>query len=810
MSVLAALALTYLAGVGMGLLLPAPWWAALAAATFGIGVSIAALANRRLAASSVLGAALALGWARPDEERVIPRDPPGGRPCERVVQGRVASHPIRVGEDVRFEIGIAAATACLGSPGPIRLMPAGGTLFVAASPIERPDARRGDLVRLRAEIRPLPIRRNPGLPSRSSDGGAVFARLARAGSLARVESARANPIHVFDAARESLSAFWISAAGPVEAGLARALTLGEDAALDPKVREHFRRTGTAHLLAVSGMNLGLVVLVVYGALRFALLRVRRISDRMDVGRIAAAVSIPATLAFALLTGFEPPIARACVMSVTLLAARALGRRGNASEAIALAAAGLAVHDPSVLLDPGFQLSFAAVLGLLLPAGRPDPGDAHPAPAKPPSAGLRLTRSALRALRLLAVATLAASAATTPIVLYHFGSFSLVTLPANLVAVPYSSFVLMPYLLVVTILAGIAPGVAALVARPAEPLIAALDRFLGGLAALPCTIDDPAPPAVAALGLLSLATLLWLGRLRRPAALACAGAALCLAVALASSAPPFPPGRLTLDFLDVGEGDATLVTFPGGAHWLVDAGGTPQGEFDVGERVVVPVLRALGVRRLDAFVLSHPDSDHVGGAAAVISAVDTTRIWDNGQGQAEGAGPAYERLLAVARSQGAIVERTPRICGAHSVQGVTVEVLHPCKDKNGFDPGLTFNDNSIVLALRHKGVRILLPGDIESGQEDRLVRGGALGRADLVKLAHHGSRTSSGARFLDAASPRVAIASVGAWNRFGFPHREVLGLMASRHVAILRTDRDGAVRAVSDGRTLSIETQRQDP
>jgi competence protein ComEC len=810
MSTLTALALAYLSGAGMGLLVPAPWWAALLAVSLGLGVSIAALRLGRLAALTALAAAFAIGWARPDDGRALPRPIPDGAPCDRVVQGRLASHPVLVGEEIRIEIAIAAATACLGAPGPIRLVPAGGTLFVVASAIDRPDARRGDLVRLRAEIRSMPVRSNPALPSRQSDDGVVFATLARPGSLTRLEAARAGPVQAFDTAREHLSRFWISAIGPREAGLARALTLGDDAALDHGLREHFRRTGTAHLLAVSGMNLGLVVLVVYGALRAALLRARRLSERVDVGRIAAAASIPAVLAFTLLTGFEPPVARACVMAVMLLAARALGRRGAAPEAVALAGAGLAAHDPAVLLDPGFQLSFAAVLGLMVPSRSPDGDDVRRVAAGDTSAARRLCSRVLLALRSLGAATLAASAATTPLVLHHFGSFSLVTLPANLVAVPYSSFVLMPYLLAVTVLAGMAPGAAHLLAQPAGPLVAALDRFLGALASLPCTIDAPSPATAAALVLLSLATLLWLRRLRRPAALACAGATLLLAVALVADEPPFPEGRLTVDFLDVGQGDATLITFPGGAHWLVDAGGAATGEFDVGERIVAPALRALGVRHLDAFVLSHPDPDHVGGAAAVLSALGATRIWDNGQGEAEGAGPAYDRMLAVARARGAEVERTPRICGSHAVEGVTVEVLHPCLDSGGFDPADTFNDNSIVLGLSHGAVRILLPGDIESAAEGRLVRGRLGGHADLVKLAHHGSRTSSGVAFLDAVSPRVAVASVGAWNRFGFPHREVLGRLARRGVAVLRTDLDGAVRAVSDGRTLCAQGRRHDP
>jgi len=812
MGPLPLIALAFVAGIAAGLCWPAPLWA-LGPAAVGAAVAIGlAIRCGRLLAPAALAAALAIGWARAPEPEPAPTSNRGERACQRVYQGRVLAAPVRDGDRTRTTIDIEARSACLTAAARPALTRLAGTLFVTTMDRRRPDLERGDRIRLIATARPIRDRANPPRSAPSRPGTQWSAVVDRPDAAVRTGVAVGGPLAAFDSLRSDLADFWEQALGREQARLARALTLGEAAVLDPGQKERFRRTGTAHLLAVSGLHLGLVVLFAFAIARAALVRVTRLAARFDVTRLAALAAIPLAIAFALLTGARPPVVRACVMAVCALLGRALGRRAALGEAISLAAAGLLAWDPLELSRPGFQLSFAAVLGFVLVLGRRAPSgsySAKPAGADPgrlARLASRVARAALRALE----ASVAAAAATSPLVLLHFERLSLVGIPVNAVAVPLAGFVIMPGLLVVTALAGPLPRLAEVLAQPAGAVLEALEACLTAVADLPCTLESPGPLAAIGVCLLCAAALIALARRRRPAILVAATALLALALSVPLDPPRLPTGRLTVDFLDVGQGDATLITFPGGAHWLVDAGGSTGGAYDMGEYLLVPILRALRVRRIDTLVLTHPDPDHVGGMAAVASRVEVGRIWDNGQGAAEGAVPQYGELLEIAARRSIPIERPAQICGAHTEGSVEIDVLHPCHDEVGYDPGLTFNDNSIVLHLAFGRVSLLLPGDLGREGEAIVLARGAIPRADLIKLGHHGSAASSSTAFLDAAGPSVAIASCGVWNRFGFPHASLLARLHRRGTHVLRTDRHGAIRVVTDGETMSITPRLPGP
>jgi len=583
--------------------------------------------------------------------------------------------------------------------------------------------------------------------------------------------------------------------------------LGESRALDPAQKERFRRTGAAHLVAVSGLHLGLVVLAVFWAANRALLRVPPLARRIDVGRAAAAAAVPAAVFFALLAGGRTPVARACAMATCLLVARAAGRRGRTADALAFAGAALLAWDPGDLSTPGFQLSFSAVIAFALVLGRRPRGEKLLDAEGDAGARTALIRRAVRAAARALRATVVAAAATGPIALFHFGRISLLAIPVNALAVPFTSLALMPGLLAVSALAGPAPEAAAVLARPVGLGLGLLDRGLSLASELPCTVEPHGPlGACAATAACAAAIAAVTSRFRAAAAAGACAAILALSSA-ALDPTAMPAGRLTVDFLDVGQGDATLITFPNQRHWLVDSGGSRGGSFDPGARVVVPVLRALGVRRLDALVLTHPDPDHAGGMPAVADAVEVGEIWDNGQGLAEGAHESYGRLLALAERRAVPVLRGGRICGERRVGGVRVTALHPCHDPRGYDPGLDFNDNSIVLHLAFGSFSILLAGDLGAEGEGLLLARGAVPRADVLKLGHHGSRTSTTPDFLAAVDPSVAIASCGPWNPWGMPHRDVRAALRRRRVRLYRTDLDGAIRVVTDGEVALIEAAR---
>jgi competence protein ComEC len=262
----------------------------------------------------------------------------------------------------------------------------------------------------------------------------------------------------------------------------------------------------------------------------------------------------------------------------------------------------------------------------------------------------------------------------------------------------------------------------------------------------------------------------------------------------------PTARLRATFLDVGQGDAAIVDLPDGSAMVIDGGGLVGSPTDVGARVLAPALRARRRRDVSIVVLSHPHPDHFGGLATGLSAMRVGALWDTGQGEREGTSGAYAGLLASMRTRGAAVRRPASLCGEHVIGGARAEVLAPCPAPKA-DRGA--NDNSFVVRIAYGGRAILFVGDAEHEEEEELLALGARLRADVLKVGHHGSRTSSSPAFLAAVAPTEAIVSTGVRNRFGHPHPTTMTALARAGPRIWRTDRDGAVTVTTDGASLDV-------
>jgi len=417
-----------------------------------------------------------------------------------------------------------------------------------------------------------------------------------------------------------------------------------------------------------------------------------------------------------------------------------------------------------------------------------------------------TRIAAAAKRLF-FGSLAATAATTPIALYHFDQASVVAVPCNMVAIPFTTALIMPVLFLVSALAIAAPGLAAYGAPVADLL---LRLFAAGLswAGRPDWVAIAGPTPLVALSIAACCgAALAAVAFRGPRSICALLAALALTLAAICAAPPaVPSGRFVLDFLDVGQGSAALATFPDGRRWLVDAGGSAASPERFGELHLVPVLRGLGVRAIDTVIITHPDPDHVVGGPAVLEAFPVRRVWAHGRdaaaGEDEEADAAYLGFLDEATRLGVEVRAPPAICGRESAAGVRVEVLYPCGEPAGFDPALSANDNSLVIRFEHGRSTFLLPGDLSREGEERLLGDRPALASDVLLLGHHGSDSSTSERLLDAVRPSIAVASVGLDNRWGFPRGAVIGSLRRRAVGLKRTDRDGGVRVVSDGASIA--------
>jgi competence protein ComEC len=273
-------------------------------------------------------------------------------------------------------------------------------------------------------------------------------------------------------------------------------------------------------------------------------------------------------------------------------------------------------------------------------------------------------------------------------------------------------------------------------------------------------------------------------------------ALCALLVWWLALRPAPPS-LIVTFLDVGQGDAIVVKTPTGQVMAIDAGrSTPEG--DEGRRSVIPFLRAQGINRLHGLLLTHPDDDHTGGAASILEQIPVDRLFING---APSDAPGYRRALETARRRGAQIVTLARGQRLVFRDGVRAEVLNPPADLLSLPQ--SDNENSLALRLVYGDTEFLLPGDAGSEAEEQMLRSGADLRADVLKLGHHGSRTATSERFLEAVRPQAAIVSAGPRNLYGHPHAETMRRLESRQIAVFRTDRDGAITVYSDGRSLRI-------
>jgi len=563
-------------------------------------------------------------------------------------------------------------------------------------------------------------------------------------------------------------------------GVATALVLGDGAMLEADDAASVRGAGLTHVLAVSGTHIAMVG----GGFVFVVDRVLRRSRRvLHPWRWAAILGIPFALLHAAYAGSVPSGWRAAVTAAIAWALVGLGRKPDALETTAAATLVLAMPEPLDATRPGFLLSVLATVAVIT---APRPADES------------LKQSLVAAWSM----TWRCAASTAPLVVYAFGDVPLASLVANLGLVPLGSIALLPLSLFHTLVALVAPGAAKVTAAIFEPCAAA---FLEGSRAF-ASVDDGlalAPPTVFQ-GLLMTGAAIWIvARLPRPR---WSLIALLIALFLADEmrlrfARRLEP-RLEILQADVGQGDAAFVRFPDGMRMMIDFG---PNRPDAGERILAPLLAANRWSAIDLAVLTHRHPDHYGGLASVARAVPIRRLLDPGEADSREGHESGEaaRILDEVERRGARRLLPRDVCGRPMRHGgATLDVLAPCPSPT---PGASLNDNSVVLRIRYGRHSFLFVGDAERDAEGRLLRRFGEGlRADVLKVGHHGSRTSSTRAFIDAVRPRFAVASAGLGNRFGHPHAETRRTLADAHTTLLRTDRNGGIRITSDGRVLAVE------
>ena len=611
-------------------------------------------------------------------------------------------------------------------------------------------------------------------------------------------------------------------------GMLAAILVGETRKLDKVWTEHFRRTGTYHALVISGLH--------FSSLTFILAMLFRIANAGAVPRLIAGLAVG--WVYTAVSGWQPPVVRAAGGLTLFLLARFFFREARLLNVLAATGILYLLYDPTELFDASFQLSFACVAAIgafVEPVARKSSGKYSPAlhAIANPLRGHRLPAVAQEfrvELRLLAetialwtripgtwvVHVMAALlkvlyffydivltsmvmqiALALPMLMY-FHRFSASGLTANMAIIPMMSIVVPFGILAIATGWQWAASVANLMLRWSEAVAAWHLKW-----APEFRVADP--PGWLALGF-GAALLICAISLRRER-LRWMAVPLALAMFSTLSFVRFPPlvepGKFELTAIDVGQGDSLLAAFPQGQLMLVDAGGTlvfgkqkrRPPSIEIGEDVVSPFLWARRISRLDIVVSTHAHEDHVGGLPAVIANFHPRELWTGANPPSE----IWDKIERAARSAGT------RIRSFHSGEtfdygGARVAVLAPLADYVPSD--LPKNNDSLAFTIEYGKHRFLLTGDMEQAVELQL---GEVPKVDVLKIAHHGSKTSSTAEFLDRARPSFALISDGIDNLFHHPHPSVLARLAERHIATLRTDSDGMVTVISDGQTLSYRT-----
>ena len=583
----------------------------------------------------------------------------------------------------------------------------------------------------------------------------------RARTEARRLGFRGSLLDRLETVRETLRDRFIATLGATPAsGILAALAVGDQRAISREEWQLFNATGVTHLMSISGLHVTLVSGLVGWLISSLWRRVQALALRLPARKAAAVAAIFAALGYALLAGWGVPAQRTFWMVAIVAIALWAGRIASPWRTLALALAVVVLMDPWAPLAPGLWLSFGAVLLIFYAGvGWSDPGTK-------PAQWLRVQW--------------AITVGLAPATVLLFNQVSSVGPLANAVAIPLVSGVITPLALV----AAVVPVDALL--HIAAWLVEAQLVFLEWCAALPAALwQQPAPPPWMVLA--ALAGSMWL---LAPRGIPWRAAGLALMAPAFMVVPPAPPpGEAWLTAFDVGQGLAVLARTSTRAL-LYDAGPAYGADADSGSRVIVPALRGEGVRRLDLVVLSHEDSDHLGGALSVMESVEVDAL--------ASSLPAGHPLNALAPSS--------RRCGSGDAwewDGVRFEFLHPTLDA----ARARRNNLSCVLRISAAGGSVLITGDIERAAEYELLDRSQSLRSEVMLVPHHGSRSSSSPEFITAVAPEWAIVPVGYRSRFGHPVPEVLERYRAAGAKVVRTDLDGAVH-VRFGAAPQVQSERQ--
>ncbi|MGD9364331.1 MAG: DNA internalization-related competence protein ComEC/Rec2 [Desulfobacteraceae bacterium] len=681
-----------------------------------------------------------------------------------------------------------------------------------------PDPQAGDSVLFRGRLRTIRGFVNPGgfdyerFMKLKGIRTRVYAS-AKSLKIAAVDQSVGRP-HRQDTLREQLALRMddvLSSHHPDTIGLLKAIILGDRYQIAPKLRTAFNRAGVGHVLAISGLHVGMVAAWSFAAAGWFLACIPLVLKLAWVRKGAALASLGPVLGYGILTGLSPSTQRAVIMVSVFLIGLWVGRRHDWLNTLALAALIILVVYPPALLGISFQLSFTAVLAIIAGANRWK-GEKREGKGKKGGADLPFFKK--MGHRLLAFVWVSAMAilGTLPLVIHYFNQVSVVGVFTNMVVVPLVGMVVLPAGLTGALALPVSPELSVICWQTAAwgmELIRMTVQYTASWSWSSIQCVTPTGLEIGLYYLLFTFVLFWRKWPYRSTVFAMT-LVICFLDAGYWIYQRYGRSDLKVTVVDVGQASANLLELPKGYTVLVDGGGFSDNQiFDVGARIIAPLLWRKKIRTVDLVVLSHANSDHLNGLLYVLKHFNVREVWSNQEPAPTRAYGQWKQLLTITGVRRSPFRQMPRKVIR---RGVQLEILSPRADfmqRKPMEPWRDLNNNSLVLRVCYGGVSFLFPGDIMHQAETELVSHlGQPGlKSTILIVPHHGSRSSSTMAFLRAVRPQEAVISAGWQNRFKFPHGIVLKRLRSVGSRIWCTANCGAVEITTTGKSYNIEAFR---
>jgi len=732
-----------------------------------------------------------------------------------VITGTIQEPPLTTGHRTKLVLrteALAEKTAVHPVTGRIRVTVLG----------ERPDLSTGDRIRFSAKIRSIRSFHNPGGFDYQRYMG--FRRIHGTAwvpgeRLAIVRSGgRQAGTYRFGRFRETISRLIETGADGETRAVLKALILGDRSEISPSLRHAFNRAGIGHLLAISGLHIGIVAAMAFMVFRWILSRFSFFLWRAWTRKGAALLSLVPVLIYGLLSGMSPSTQRAVIMVALFMMTFLFEREHDLINTLALAALLIVVIFPPSVFSVSFQLSFTAVLAIVYGLSKitvPAVGDSG------------FSSRIMRKTATFFGVSLFAIVGTLPPVMVYFNQVSLVGLLTNFIFVPLVGFGIVPLGLTAVLIQPLIPAFAVLIIRIIAHVMAPLLDWIYFFADLPyAAVKTITPNAVEICCFYGLAWAVLTiagdfkartsgnrtGRRvsnRFTAKLVCVLAIFVLAMDAGYwTYQRFFSPQLKVTMIDVGQGASSLLELPGGKTFLVDGGGfSDNSAFDMGARVIAPFLWRKKIRTVDTVVLTHPNSDHLNGLLYILDQFHVKTVWTNNESAETGG---YKKFREIIEKKGIRLPHFPEMPRERKINGVTFRILNPPADflnRREQEPWRDRNNNSLVIKVGYGSVSFLFTGDITAEAESELVKqAGKELKSTVLMAPHHGSRTSSTMIFLNTVNPEIIAVSAGWKNRYRFPHPRVLRRYRRQGSRVFRTDRHGAVTFLTNGHKLRVRTE----